>query len=236
MHSLFRRAKAPAAASPPAPMPMLSFPGKKALRFEGDTSAAERDADLAVLMHARAHVVLASESARAGAAEAAAALRAYLRVIYASNILAGPGQQKLCFAWRDDAVAGDESVGRKAKAKAAAAGQGQGQTQRHTSLVTEWAAALAALAAELARAAAAEDRRGADGIRRACGALCDAAGALRAAAGPRTTDAYLAAFERLVLVQALECYFELAVAGGKPPALRSKIAQQVGTHANGNRF
>ena len=52
MHSLFRRAKAPAAASPPAPMPMLSFPGKKALRFEGDTSAAERDADLAVLMHA----------------------------------------------------------------------------------------------------------------------------------------------------------------------------------------
>ena len=48
VHSLFRRAK------PPAPMPMLllSFPGKKALRFEGDTSAAERDADLAVLMHA----------------------------------------------------------------------------------------------------------------------------------------------------------------------------------------
>jgi len=34
------------------PMLLLSFPGKKALRFEGDTSAAERDADLAVLMHA----------------------------------------------------------------------------------------------------------------------------------------------------------------------------------------
>ncbi|PUZ38458.1 hypothetical protein GQ55_9G198000 [Panicum hallii var. hallii] len=226
MHSLFRRAKAPAAASPPAPMPMLSFPGKKALRFEGDTSAAERDADLAVLMHARAHVVLASESARASAAEAAAALRAYLRVIYASNMLAGPSQQKLCFAWRDDA--GDESDRKKAKAKAAVGvGQGQSQSQRHTSLVTEWAVALVALAAELARAAAAEDRRGAGGIRRACGALCDAAGALRAAAGARTTDACIAAFERLMLVQALECYFELAVAGGKPAALCSKIAQQV---------
>ncbi|RLN42960.1 hypothetical protein C2845_PM01G38390 [Panicum miliaceum] len=222
MNSLFRRAKTPAAASPPAPMPMLSFPGKKALRFEGDTSATERDADLAVLMHARAHVVLASESARAGAAETAAALRAYLRVIYASNMLVGPRQQKLCFAWRDDA--GDESDRKKAKAKAAVE---QGQSQRHTSLVTEWAVALVALAAELARAAAAEDRRGADGIRRACGALCDAAGALRAAAGPRMTDACLAAFERLMLVQALECYFELAVAGGKPAALCSKIAQQV---------
>ena len=168
---------------------------------------------------------------------AAAALRAYLRVIYASNMLAGPSQQKLCFSWRNDAVAGDEGDGKKARNKAAAGqGQGQGQTQRHTSLATEWAVALVALAAELARAAAAEDRRGADGIRRACGALCDAAGALRAAAGPCTTDACLAAFERLVLAQALECYFELAVAGGKPPALCSKIAQQVGTHANGNRF
>lgn len=243
MHSLFRRAKAPAAASPPAPMPMLSFPGKKALRFAGDTSAAERDADLAVLMHARAHVVLASESARASAAEAAAALRAYLRVVYASKMMAGPSQQKLSFAWRD---AGDESDKKKAKAESslsslAAAAQGQGQG--HTSLVTEWAVALFALAAELARAAAAENRRGADGIRRACGALCDAAGALRAAAGARAHDAgdqmchvgdqaCLAAFERLMLAQALECYFELAVAGGKPPALCSKIARQVRTRAN----
>ncbi|CAL4934146.1 unnamed protein product [Urochloa decumbens] len=235
MHSLFRRAKAPApAASPPAPMPMLSFPGKKALRFAGDTSAAERDAELAVLMHARAHVVLASESARASAAEAAAALRAYLRIIYASEMTAGPSQQKLLFAWRD-AAAGDETDKKKAKASPAAA-----QGQWHTSLVTERAVALFALGAELARAGAAEDRRGADGIRRACGALCDAAGALRAAAaaGARAhdaagdqmchmTDACLAAFERLMLAQALECYFELAVAGGKPPALCSKIALQV---------
>ncbi|TKV93123.1 hypothetical protein SEVIR_9G205300v4 [Setaria viridis] len=231
MHSLFRRAKAPAAASPPAPMPMLSFPGKKALRFAGDTSAAERDADLAVLMHARAHVVLASESARASAAEAAAALRAYLRVVYASKMMAGPSQQKLSFAWRD---AGDESDKKKAKAESslsslAAAAQGQGQG--HTSLVTEWAVALFALAAELARAAAAENRRGADGIRRACGALCDAAGARAHDAGDHMChvgdQACLAAFERLMLAQALECYFELAVAGGKPPALCSKIARQV---------
>ncbi|OEL23071.1 hypothetical protein BAE44_0015910 [Dichanthelium oligosanthes] len=237
MDSLFRRAKAPApaASAPLAPMPMLCFPGKKALRFAGDTSAAERDADLAVLMHARAHVVLASESARASTAEAAAALRAYLRVVYASKIMAGPRQQKLCFAWRD---AGDEDDKKKNKSKASPAAAAAVQGQGHTSLVTEWAVALFALAAELARAAAAEDRRDADGIRRACGALCDAAGALRAAAtGARgsdavdhmchMTDACMAAFERLMLAQALECYFELAVAGGKPPALCSKIARQV---------
>ncbi|XP_062201516.1 vacuolar-sorting protein BRO1-like [Phragmites australis] len=225
MHSLFRRAKAPA----PMPMPMLSFPGKKALRFTGDTSAAERDVDLAVLMHARSHVVLASECAKASAAETAAALRAYLRIIYASQMMGGSMQQMLRFAWRD---AGSGKKKAKASASAAAAGQGQG----HTSLSTEWAVALFALAAELARAAAEEDRRGSDGIRRACTALCDAAGALRAAAARSAlpsdrlchmTDACLAAFERLMLAQALECYFELAFAGGKPPALCSKIARQV---------
>ncbi|CAN6287848.1 unnamed protein product [Urochloa humidicola] len=233
MHSLFRRAKAPpAAASPPAPMPMLSFPGKKALRFAGDTSAAERDADLAVLMHARAHVVLASESASASAAESAAALRAYLRVIYASEMAAGPSQQKLLFAWRD-AAAGDETDKKKGKAAKASPAPEAALCQAHTSLVSERAVALFSLAAELARAAAAEDRRGADGIRRACGALCDAAGALRAAAARahdqmcHMSDACLAAFESLMLAQALECYFELAVAGGKPPALCSKIALQV---------
>ncbi|CAN6310616.1 unnamed protein product [Urochloa humidicola] len=241
MHSLFRRAKAPApAGTPPAPMPMLSFPGKKALRFAGDISAAEKDSDLAALMHARAHVVLAAESARASAAEAAAALRAYLRVIYASEKMAGPTQQKFPFAWRDAAAAGvDETDKKKAKAKASPAAAAE-QVHWHTSMVAERAVALFALAAELARAAAAEDRRGADGIRRACGALCDAAGALRAAAAAaaarahevgdqmcHVTDACLAAFERLMLAQALECYFELAVAGGKPPALCSKIALQV---------
>ncbi|CAN6304714.1 unnamed protein product [Urochloa humidicola] len=238
MHSLFRRAKAPApAASPAAPMPMLSFPGKKALRFAGDISAAEKDSDLAALMHARAHVVLASESARASAAEAAAALRAYLRVIYASEKMAGPTQQKFPFAWRDAAAvaAGDEADKKKAKAKASPAAAAE-QVHWHTSIVTERAVALFALAAELARAAASEDRRGADGIRRACGALCDAAGALREAARAHDaardqmwhmTDACLAAFERLMLAQALECYFELAVSGGKPPSLCSKIALQV---------
>ncbi|CAN6293087.1 unnamed protein product [Urochloa humidicola] len=237
MHSLFRRAKAPAP-SPPAPMPMLSFPGKKALRFAGDISAAEKDSDLAALMHARAHVVLAAESARASATEAAAALRAYLRAIYASEKMAGPTQQKFPFAWRDAAAAaGDETDKKKAKAKASPAAAAE-QVHWHTSMVAERAVALFALAAELARFAAAEDRRGADGIRRACGALCDAAGALRAAAAAarahevgdqmcHMTDACLAAFERLMLAQALECYFELAVAGGKPPALCSKITLQV---------
>ncbi|KAF8672411.1 hypothetical protein HU200_049621 [Digitaria exilis] len=232
MHSLFRRAKAPpAAAYPPAPMPMLSFPGKKALRFAVvDTTAAEKDPGLAVLMLARTHVVDASENARASAA----ALRAYLRAIHAAktNAAAPDHQHKLCFAWRD---AGDESDKKKAKASSSSSSATQGHS--HTSLATEWAVALFAMAAELARVAAADDRRDADGIRRACGALCDAAGALRAArAGApdvvgdqmcHMTDACLAAFERLMLAQALECYFELAVAGGKPPALCSKIARQV---------
>jgi programmed cell death 6-interacting protein len=64
-------------------MPMLHFPGKKALYFTGDTSATERDKDLALLILARAHVVeLASDGAgrHASAAEAATKLRAYLRV------------------------------------------------------------------------------------------------------------------------------------------------------------
>lgn len=39
--------------------------------------------------------------------------------------------------------------------------------------------------------------------------------------------ARVAALESLMLVQALECYFELAVAGGRPPALCSMVARQV---------
>jgi len=232
MHSLFRRAKAPAPASPPAPMPILSFPGEKALRFVGDTSAAERDADLAVLMHARNHVVLATESAGAATpAETAAALRAYLRIIYASELMSGSKQQKLRFAWRDSSDAGTGTAKKKDKDKAAAAAQ----VQEHTSLEAERAVAMFALAAELARAAAAVDRCGPEGTRRACAALSDAAGALKAAARARgaadqlchMTEACLATFERLMLAQALECFFERAVDGGKQPALCSKIARQV---------
>lgn len=237
MHSLFRRNKAPAVASPPAPMPMLSFPGKKALRFAGDTSAAERDSDLAVLMHARNHVVLATESATATAEKTAAALRAYLRIIYASELMAGSKQQKLRFAWRDssDAGTGTGSAQKKEKDKSAAAAAAA-QVQEHTSLEAEWAVAMFALAAELARAAAAADRRGPEGTRRACAALSDAAGALKAAAARahgaadrlcHMTEACLVTFERLMLAQALECFFERAVAGGKQPALCSKIARQV---------
>lgn len=235
MHSLLRRVKAPAVASAsppaPAPMPMLSFPGKKALRFAGDTSAAERDSDLAVLMHARNHVVVATESAGAATAtEAAAALRAYLRIIYASELMAGSKQQKLRFAWRDSSDAGTGTAKKKDKDKAAAA-----QVQEHTSLEAERAVAMFALAGELARAAAAVDRRGPEGTRRACAALSDAAGALKAAARAcgaadqlcHMTEPCLATFERLMLAQALECFFERAVAGGKQPAVCSKIARQV---------
>jgi programmed cell death 6-interacting protein len=207
-------------------MPMLSFPGKKALRFAGDTSAAERDSELAVLMHARNHVVLAMESAGAAtAAETAAALRVYLRIIYASELMSGSKQQKLRFAWRDssDAGTGTGTGTAKKKDKAAAAAQ----VQEHTSLEAERAVAMFALAAELARTAAAVDRRGPEGTRRACVALSDAAGALKAAARAHgaadqlchMTEPCLATFERLMLAQALECFFERAVAGGKQSAL-----------------
>ncbi|KAJ1294993.1 hypothetical protein BS78_01G188900 [Paspalum vaginatum] len=238
MMSLFRRGKAPAEVSPPAPMPILYFSGKKALYFTGNTSAAERDVDLAVLMHARDHVVRASEGAGASAAEAAAELRKYLRIVYATEMMAGPRQDKLRFAWRDSVDAASAGASGSKKKKAEAKAPAVAQDQQHTSLETEWSVALFTLAAELAHAAAAEDRRGPDGIRRACGALCDAAGALRAAAAKTRglsgaqgmcymTEACLAAFESLMLAQALECYFELAVAGGKPPALCSKIARQI---------
>ncbi|GJN19758.1 hypothetical protein PR202_gb07067 [Eleusine coracana subsp. coracana] len=245
MHSLFRRAKAPpAAAAAPAPMPMLSFPGKKALRFTGDTSAAERDTDLAKLLLARAHVVALAASdgisgkkrQAASAAEAAAALRAYIRIVYAAEMNGASSHQLLRFAWRDDA--GESSSNNKKASRASSAVESQ---SGHASLATEHAVALFALAAELARAAAEEDRRGVDGVRRACAALADAAGALgaaavkvrRAADGPEggglchMTDACLAALERLMLVQAHECYFELALAGGKAAALCAKIARQV---------
>ncbi|TVU32183.1 hypothetical protein EJB05_23905, partial [Eragrostis curvula] len=249
MHSLFRRGKAPAAdgAVPaPMPMPMLTFPGKKALPFAGDTSAAERDADLPSLMLARAHVVaLAASDSAAGKKQQASTtvtageLRNYLRHIYASEMKGASRHQLLRFAWRDagwppGAVSGSKKTSCSSSSSSSSAAAGQG----HTSLATEHAVALFALAAELARAAAEEDRRGADGIRRACRALADAAGALSAATSKgrgaaetsglcHMTDECLAAFERLMLAQALECYFELAVAGGKPPAVCAKIARQV---------
>ncbi|KAF0930734.1 hypothetical protein E2562_034926 [Oryza meyeriana var. granulata] len=223
MKSLFRRA---ASAAAPAPMPMLSFQGKRPKHFTVDTSAAERNVELEAFMRARRLVVLSSE--RDGGGEAVAAdLRAYIREI---EVVAGPrfeaavrrvepSSSQLEFVWQD-AVAG----GRHRWTTAAEG------CQCHTSLETERAMALVALSAELARGAAAEDRRGVDGIRRACAALCDAAGALReAAAGraPGVSPTHLTALEGLMLAQALECYFELAVAGGRPPALCSMVARQV---------
>ncbi|KAK3156815.1 hypothetical protein QOZ80_2AG0112290 [Eleusine coracana subsp. coracana] len=247
MHSLFRRAKAPPAAAAPAPMPMLSFPGKKALRFTGDTSVAERDTDLAKLMLARAHVVALAASDGSGkkkqaasAAEAAAALRAYIRIVYAAEMNGASSHQPLRFAWRDDAGGSTSNTKKASRASSSSSSAVESQAG-YASLATEHAVALFALAAELARAAAEEDRRGVDGVRRACAALADAAGALgaaaakvrRAADGPEggglchMTGACLAALERLMLVQAHECYFELALAGGKQAALCAKIARQV---------
>ncbi|KAI5016658.1 hypothetical protein ZWY2020_006509 [Hordeum vulgare] len=203
-------------------MPMLSLPGKTPQGFAEDTSAAEEDGDLRNLMRCRAYLVETYSDKKGAAAMRGDLLREYVRELdaVAPRFAEAAGRHRLCFAWRD---------------------AGTIRRRTHTALPAERAAALFALATEQARVAAEEDRRGADGIRRACAALCDAAGLLRAAsegegggdhaAGCQLrhmSGACMAAFEALMLAQALECYFELAVAGGKPAALCAKVAQQVG--------
>jgi programmed cell death 6-interacting protein len=79
------------------------------------------------------------------------------------------------------------------------------------------------------------------GIRTACGAFQSAAGAFTllresglaasaVAAGAATVDITpdcAGMLEKLMLTQAQECFFENVIAGGKPPALCSKVARQV---------
>ncbi|KAM3408691.1 hypothetical protein ACQJBY_001644 [Aegilops geniculata] len=209
----FRRAPAS-----PAPMTMLSLPGKTPQGFAEDTSAAEGDGDLRELLHCRSRLVQTYSDKKGAAATRGDLLREYVRKLnaVAPRFDEAVVRHPLCFAWRD---------------------AGTIRRRTHTALAAERAVALFALATEQARAAAEEDRREADGIRRACAALCDAVGLLRAASEGgdhaascqlrHMSGACMAAFEALMLAQALECYFELAVAGGKPAALCCKMAQQV---------
>jgi programmed cell death 6-interacting protein len=227
MQSPFRRGAA-------APMTMLSLPVKTPMDCmsceKQSTTAFEKDVDLGPLVRCRHLLVLSYSDKKTAPSVRGERLRAYLRELDAvaprfDAAIARTGRKHLCLAWRD---AGPFSLRRT-----------------YTSLSSERAVALFALAVEETRAAAEEDRREPDGIRRACAALCDAAGFLRASAsegsssgGDRASGggdrlkhvsgACMAAFEVLVLAQALECYFELAVAGGKPLALCAKVAQQVG--------
>jgi programmed cell death 6-interacting protein len=228
MQNPFRRGAA-------APMTMLSLPVKTPLAFMPceDMAAASKDADLEPFILCRSHLILAYSGKKTAPKVRGERLRAYLRQLDAlaprfDAAVARTGKKKICLAWLD---AGPFTLRRS-----------------YTSLETERAVALFALAVEETRAAAEEDRRDPDGIRRACAALCDAAGLLRASASasegsssgdnkaPSTSGgdrlkhvsgACMAALEVMMLAQALECYFELAVAGGKPLALCAKVAQQV---------
>ncbi|KAI4962827.1 hypothetical protein ZWY2020_025270 [Hordeum vulgare] len=106
----------------------------------------------------------------------------------------------------------------------------------------EKAAVLFNLGAVYSQIALAADRTTDVGIRTACGAFQSAAGAFAwlkesgvaakaVAAGATTVDVTpdcAGMLEKLMLAQAQECFFEKVIAGGKPPALCSKVARQVG--------
>uniref|UniRef100_A0A0D9XL32 BRO1 domain-containing protein n=1 Tax=Leersia perrieri TaxID=77586 RepID=A0A0D9XL32_9ORYZ len=110
------------------------------------------------------------------------------------------------------------------------------------SIHLEKAAVLFNLGAVYSQIALAADRATDVGIRTACGAFQSAAGAFAwmresgvaakaVAAGATTVDVTpecAAMLEKLMLAQAQECFFEKVIAGGKPPALCSKVARQVG--------
>uniref|UniRef100_A0A0E0BC69 BRO1 domain-containing protein n=2 Tax=Oryza glumipatula TaxID=40148 RepID=A0A0E0BC69_9ORYZ len=110
------------------------------------------------------------------------------------------------------------------------------------SIHLEKAAVLFNLAAVYSQIALAADRATDVGIRTACGSFQSAAGAFAwmresgvaakaVAAGATTVDVTpecAAMLEKLMLAQAQECFFEKVIAGGKPPALCSKVARQVG--------
>ncbi|CAL4942589.1 unnamed protein product [Urochloa decumbens] len=110
------------------------------------------------------------------------------------------------------------------------------------SIHLEKAAVLFNLGAVYSQIALAADRSTDVGIRTACGAFQSAAGAFAwlkecgvaakaVAAGATTVDVTpecAGMLEKLMLAQAQECYFEKVIAGGKPPALCSKVARQVG--------
>ncbi|CAN6287850.1 unnamed protein product [Urochloa humidicola] len=110
------------------------------------------------------------------------------------------------------------------------------------SIHLEKAAVLFNLGAVYSQIALAADRSTDVGIRTACGAFQSAAGAFTwlrecgvaakaVAAGGTTVDVTpecAGMLEKLMLAQAQECFFEKVIAGGKPPALCSKVARQVG--------
>ena len=104
----------------------------------------------------------------------------------------------------------------------------------------EKAAILFNLAAIHSQIALAGDRTSPNGLKQACNSFQAAAGvfaflrdniSMKASLGSCTLDVYVECagmLERLMLAQAQECFFEKVISDGKPHALCSKVAKQVG--------
>jgi len=138
---------------------------------------------------------------------------------------------RLLFSARDDPCAFDENLSFtwhdafRPHLKHAAA-----------SLRFEKAALVFNIGAAASGIAAAHSRVTEEGVRAACGEFQRAAGAFRAVGEMMEEEAATtvdmssqatAMLERLMLAQAQECCFERALAGGKSPAVCSKVARQV---------
>jgi programmed cell death 6-interacting protein len=195
---------------------MLSVPEKK-------TAAAElfRDrhffsaAAFSDIRDARAAVAVPNPQAQPPASRRALLLR-YHRLLFSARDDPCAFDETLSFTWHDAF---------RTHLKRAAA-----------SLRFEKAALVFNVGAAASRIAAAHSRATEEGVRAACGEFQRAAGAFRAVGEMMeeeegtTVDMSSQAsamLERLMLAQAQECCFERALAGGKSPALCSKVARQV---------
>ncbi|CAN6273619.1 unnamed protein product [Urochloa humidicola] len=197
------------------PAPMLSVPEKK-------TAAAELFRDRHFfgaptfndIRDARAAVAVANPQAQPPASRRALILR-YHRLLFSARDDPCAFDETLSFTWYDAF---------RPHLKHAAA-----------SLRFEKAALVFNVGAAASRIAAAHSRATEEGVRAACGEFQRAAGAFRAVGEMMEeevgttvdmTSQASAMLERLMLAQAQECCFERALAGGKSPAVCSKVAKQ----------
>jgi programmed cell death 6-interacting protein len=195
---------------------MLSVPEKK-------TAAAElfRDrhffsaAAFSDIRDARAAVAVPNPQAQPPASRRALILR-YHRLLFSARDDPCAFDETLSFTWHDAF---------RPHLKHAA-----------SSLRLEKAALVFNVGAAASRIAAAHSRATEEGVRAACGEFQRAAGAFRAVGEMMEEEAATtvdmssqasAMLERLMLAQAQECCFERALAGGKSPAVCSKVARQV---------
>ncbi|CAN6252490.1 unnamed protein product [Urochloa humidicola] len=197
------------------PAPMLSVPEKK-------TAAAELYRDhhffgapaFNDIRDARAAVAVPNPQAQPPASRRALILR-YHRLLFSARDDPCAFDETLSFTWYDAF---------RPHLKHAAA-----------SLRFEKAALVFNVGAAASRIAAAHSRATEEGVRAACAEFQRAAGAFRAVGEMMEeevgttvdmTSQASAMLERLMLAQAQECCFERALAGGKSPAVCSKVAKQ----------